>query len=103
MEILAELLSQPAFDAKLLRGEVGVVEEEIQSYEDNPEELIHDLAAEVLWGDHPLGSPILGRRETLRRLRQRGVRRFYQSHYGGENVIIASPVRGRRNALRTSS
>lgn len=93
VEILAELLSQPAFVGSHIRSEVGVVEEEIQSYEDNPEELIHDLAAEVLWGSHPLGVPILGRRETLRAFSSRCVREFYRTRYTASNVVVAAAGR----------
>jgi predicted Zn-dependent peptidase len=93
VEILAELLSRPAFEPRLIQSEIGVVEEEIQSYEDNPEELVHDLAAEVLWSEHPLGTPILGRRETLREMSARRVREFYRSRYTAPNLVIAAAGR----------
>jgi predicted Zn-dependent peptidase len=93
VEILAELLCRAAFTREMIRREVGVVEEEIQSYEDNPEELIQDIAAEVLWQGHPLGTPILGRRETLRHLTPRVVRRYHLSRYTAPNVIVAAAGR----------
>lgn len=93
VEILAELLCEPTFDAGDVRREVGVIEEEIQGYEDTPEEFIHDLAAAELFHAHPLGAPILGRRETLRRLGSRSVRRFYRDRYTAPEVVIAAAGR----------
>ncbi len=93
VEMLAEVLCEPAFDAEDVRREVGVVAEEIQGYEDSPEELIHDLAAAELFHRHPLGTPILGRRETLARLGVRAVRRFYRERYTSPEVIVAAAGR----------
>jgi predicted Zn-dependent peptidase len=93
VEMLAEVLCEPAFDAEDVRREVGVVAEEIQGYEDSPEELIHDLAAEELFHRHPLGTPILGRRETLARLGVRSVRRFYRDRYTAPEVVVAAAGR----------
>lgn len=89
VSILAELLCEAAFEPEMVEREIGVVEEEIQSYEDSPEELIHDLASEVLFAGHPLGTPILGRRETLRRFRARTVRAFHRERYTAPVVTIA--------------
>lgn len=93
VQILAELLCRASFTKETLELEAGVVEEEIQSYEDNPEELIQDLAAELLWKDHPLGSPILGRRDTLRNITARTVRDFHRTRYTAPNVVIAAAGR----------
>lgn len=89
VSILAELLCDAAFEPDLVEREVGVVEEEIQGYEDSPEEMIHDLAADLLFQGHPLGSPILGRRETLRRFHARAVRRYHRERYTAPVVTVA--------------
>jgi predicted Zn-dependent peptidase len=93
VEILAELLCRASFSSEMIQRERDVVEEEIQSYEDNPEELIQDLAAEVLWQDHPLGTPILGRRESLKTLTTRAVRTYHRTRYTAPNVIVAAAGR----------
>ncbi len=93
VDLLSELLCQPAFQADLIPREVRVVEEEIQSYEDNPEEFIHDLAAEVVWKGHPLATPILGTRDALRALNSRVIRRWYRSRYTASNVVVAAAGR----------
>lgn len=93
VEILGELLCEAAFEPEMVRREIAVVAEEIQGYEDSPEEYIHDLAAEALFRGHPLGTPILGRRETLRAMTARRVRRFHRERYAGDRVIVAAAGR----------
>ena len=79
-----------AFDAENIRREVGVVEEEIQGYEDNPEELIHDLAAEELFRKGIRWARRFwdGGRPS-RHLTAATVRRFHRDRY-------TAPERGRR-------
>lgn len=89
-DILSELLTEANFDAKLVDRERQVVEEEIQSYEDNPEEKIQDLASELVYGTHPLGHPILGTSESLAEIGARRLRRFHRRHYTRPNLIVTA-------------
>jgi len=93
VEILAELICQASFESEMIRRELGVIDEEIKSYEDTPEELILDLAAEVLWPGHPLGRPILGSSKTLRSLRSRSVRAYHHRRYASSNTLVAAAGR----------
>lgn len=88
VRLLGELLSESSFRREELDKERQVVVEEIHSYDDNPEEYVFDLATEEVWRGHPLGTPILGRTETLRRLGSRQVRGFHHAHYTRPNVLV---------------
>ncbi len=90
MEILGDLLCAPLFDRELLDRERGVVIEEIETYENNPEEQAHDLISAVVWPNHPLGRPILGSRETIRRFGSRTLRRYHAERYTAGNVVVAA-------------
>jgi predicted Zn-dependent peptidase len=90
MEILGDLLSSPLFDREMLDRERGVVIEEIETYENNPEELTHDLISAEVWPNHPLGRPILGSRETIRSIGCRTLRRYHQQNYTARNVVVAA-------------
>src|SRR5690606_38881105 len=57
-EVIAEMVARPSFAD--LDQEREVVLEEVAMYEDSPPELIHDDLAEVVFGEHPLGRPIIG-------------------------------------------
>ena len=90
MEILADILLHPLFDEKEMAHERQVVLEEIKMYDDTPDELIHDHFAQAVWRDHPLGRPVLGTREILRRQSRDQVHDFYRSHYDPSAMIAAA-------------
>ncbi len=50
--------------------ERGVIVEEIKMDEDNPDSLVHEIFTQNFYKDHPLGRPILGTKETVRKFDQ---------------------------------
>ena len=70
MDVMADMLLTPTFTD--LDREREVILEEIAMVEDSPQDLIHDVLAEVVLDGHPLAHPILGTRESIaERLRGR--------------------------------
>jgi predicted Zn-dependent peptidase len=90
IEILGDLVSRPLFEREMIIRERGVIVEEIESYENNPEEQAHDLIAETVWPNHPLGRPILGSRETINSFGTRDLKRYHGGHYTPRNVLVAA-------------
>ena len=68
--------STPTSTTPSCESEREVVIEEIARMEDTPDDHIHEIFSNALWPDHPIGLPILGSRETRRRLRPRAVGRL---------------------------
>ena len=64
--------------------------EEVAMYEDSPPELIHDDLAEVVFGEHPLGRPIIGHSETLAAIDLDTVRRYHDGHYVNPGIVVAA-------------
>ena len=60
LDVMGEMVFAPAFAE--LDAEREVVLEEIAMYEDQPQELVHDLISEATFGTHPLGRPVIGTR-----------------------------------------
>ena len=58
LDVMADMVFRPLFDD--LDSEREVVLEEIAMVEDNPQDLVHDLAAGAVFGSHPLGRPVIG-------------------------------------------
>lgn len=90
MEILGDLVRAPLFERAMIDLERGVVYEEIESYDNTPEEQAHDRIAEMVWPEHPLGRPILGSRETIERFSSRTLREYHRKHYVAPNVLVAA-------------
>ena len=69
--------------------EKEVVREEIGSYEDAPEDKVHELLAEALWGDDPLGRPILGSEESVLAYDPAVLSRFYRDRYHPGTLVVS--------------
>jgi predicted Zn-dependent peptidase len=67
MDVLSDLVLNPAFRDEDIEKEKGVILEEIKMDADSPDYLVHEIFSSNFWKDHPLGKPILGTRETVKR------------------------------------
>ena len=87
-EVLADMFFHSRFDEADVENEKGVIGEEIDMYEDTPE----DVAAEnLLAGCFPgaLGRPVLGTEETLAGLSGRSLRAFMERTYTAPRIAVA--------------
>jgi predicted Zn-dependent peptidase len=87
-EVIAEMLARPTFSD--LDHEREVVLEEVAMYEDSPPELIHDDLCEAVFGEHPLGRPIIGHSETLARLDLPTVQAYHEAQYVNPGIVVSA-------------
>src|SRR6476659_10278706 len=85
-DVLADLALNPLFRADDIEKEKGVILEEIKAEVDNPEYLIHEIFSSNFWKDHPLGKPILGTKETVKKFHSETVDSYYRSGYSPANT-----------------
>jgi predicted Zn-dependent peptidase len=90
LEILTDMVQNPAFKDADLKAEKQVVLEEINLHNDTPDDLIHDLFSETLFERHPLGKPVLGRTETVTNFSKEDVVKFFEKAYSPQNLVIAA-------------
>ncbi len=90
LDVLSDLVLNPVFDDQDISRERGVILEEIKMDEDNPDYLVHEIFTQNFWKDHPLGRPILGTRDTVRRFERPPVVDFYTQRFSPGNVIITA-------------
>src|SRR5690348_1488801 len=90
MDVLSDLVLNPTFAVEDIARERGVILEEIKMDEDNPDYLVHELFAQNFWKDHPLGKPILGTKDTVRRFEQPIVLDYYNRSFTPANLIVAA-------------
>jgi predicted Zn-dependent peptidase len=88
LDVMGEMVFAPAFAE--LDAEREVVLEEIAMYEDQPQELVHDLISEATFGTHPLGRPVIGRAEVISTVSRRIVSGYHRSMYVPGNVVVAA-------------
>ncbi|HLH33721.1 MAG TPA: pitrilysin family protein [Alloacidobacterium sp.] len=90
LDVLSDLVLNPTFASDEITRERGVILEEIKMDEDNPDYLVHEIFTQAFWKDHPLGKPILGTKETVRRFEQDTLFSFYGQRFHGSNMIFSA-------------
>ncbi|MDF2512896.1 MAG: ymxG [Herbinix sp.] len=89
IDIISDMLINSLIDEKALKKEKGVIIEEIDMYDDSPEDLVHEMLQERIWKDHPLGYIISGTKKIVRKVTKEQIQAFMDYHYVGENMIIS--------------
>src|SRR5690348_18170137 len=89
-DVLADLVLHPLFRQEDIEKEKGVILEEIKMEADSPDYLVHEIFSSNFWKDHPLGKPILGTRETVKRFDQELIRHYYSDVYAPQNLIVTA-------------
>jgi len=90
VEILSDLVLHPVFDTQDITRERGVILEEIKMDQDNPDYLVHEIFTQNFWKDHPLGKPILGTKETVKRFERQPVVDAYAHRFSPGNIIVSA-------------
>lgn len=88
LELLGDIVFHSTFPQHEIEKETEVIIDEIQSYEDNPSELIFDDFEDMIFRNHPLGRNILGKPELLRSFRTEDVLSFTRRFYQPGNMVF---------------
>ena len=86
IDVLSDMMLNSLFDAEELEREESVVLEEINRSEDEPGDHVHELHLANRWGDHPLGKPIIGTKESVSSFRREHLLSYIDRRYRGENI-----------------
>lgn len=89
LEVISDMLQNSIFDAEEIEKEKRVVLEEIQTVEDTPDDLIHDLVAKSVWGNNPVGAPIMGTPETVQTFTRSQLIDFLDKNYHPSRIVVS--------------
>jgi len=87
-DLLAEMLLAPTYPE--VDSEREVVLEEIAMYEDEPQDRVHDILAEAVFGQHPLGRRVLGEAEVISSVPVPEIEAYRSSRYTGETIVVGA-------------
>ena len=90
VDLLADLVRRPVFDAEDLEKEKKVILEEIKMVEDTPDDLVHEEFMASFWPNHPLGRSILGTAESVAGITRERLRDFFDRTYVSGNLLVAA-------------
>ena len=89
INILADMILNPLFLDEDLSKERSVILEEINMYEDSPEDLAHDMLVEMIYKNQGIGRNILGTRSSLQKIKRENMMDFFNKHYVPNNCVIS--------------
>ncbi|MES2377038.1 MAG: pitrilysin family protein [Bacteroidota bacterium] len=89
IDLFEDIVFHSTFPEDELEKERGVIQDEIASYLDQPEEAIQDDFEELLFKDHPIGKNILGTTETVGALSRDDMKQFIATNYNTNDIIFA--------------
>jgi predicted Zn-dependent peptidase len=87
-DVIADMVWRPRFEE--LEAEREVVLEEIAMYEDDPQDRVFDVLGEAVFGEHPLGRPVIGRADVVGAVTREQLRAFHAERYTPGELVIAA-------------
>ena len=89
-QLLAEMLIAPSLPPDEVDSEREVVLEEIAMYEDEPQDRVHDVLAQAVHGEHPLGRRVLGEAAVIGSIPVPQIARYHHDRYTRPNIVVAA-------------
>lgn len=90
VDIIADIVRDPKFDAGELAREQDVILQEIAAAEDSPDDIAYDLAQAAAFPGQPVGRPILGTCESVRSFTPDDLTAYMKSHYAPGSMVLAA-------------
>jgi predicted Zn-dependent peptidase len=90
IEIISDITFNSVFPQKEIEKEKDVVIEEINSYLDNPSELIFDDFEELIFSGQPIGRNILGTPESVKSYSRETITGFIRNNYDTHEMVFCS-------------
>jgi predicted Zn-dependent peptidase len=89
VDMICDVVLNAVISAADVEVERAVVLEEIAMRDDDPSDLVHDEFGAALFGDTPLGRPILGTEESIRRLTRAQIYGYYSRRYRPSDMVVS--------------
>ena len=88
IDILSDMVLNPKLDEEEMIKEKDVIIEEINMYKDIPAHYVHEILAEMMWPDQPLGMPLAGTVESVKSITRDALVAYKDVHYNPKNMLI---------------
>jgi predicted Zn-dependent peptidase len=101
VDVLADMITSATVTAEDVDAERAVVLEEIRMHLDTPDDLVHSVFSEALYGSHPLGREVLGTSGTIETVLRDDVYAYYRQRYVPDNLVVAVAGNVEHDAVRS--
>jgi predicted Zn-dependent peptidase len=89
LELLSDIFLNSTFPEEDIGKEKKIIKEEIKMVEDTPDDYIHDLSNQTIWGNSGLGQPVLGRRDTIKLFTKDDLISHIRKYYGTKDIVVS--------------
>lgn len=90
LDVLSEIIQRPAFRPHEIKAESQVVIEEINMYEDDPNDVTFECFTSAVFAEHALEAPVLGTRESIRGMSRDDIAGYWGRRYGAGSMVVAA-------------
>jgi predicted Zn-dependent peptidase len=90
LDVLADILTDPAFVPDELEREKNVIVQEIGAAQDTPDDVVFEHLNELCYPDQPMGRSLLGTAKTLQRFDRDMLKSYLSTHYRGPDMVVAA-------------
>ncbi len=90
IDVLSDMVTSSLIEPKDVDAERGVILEEIAMNEDDPADLVHEAFSEQVFGDTPLGRPILGTVDSINSISRDRISEHYRCRYTPDRLVVAA-------------
>lgn len=90
VDVVTDMVTSSLIAARDVESERGVILEEIAMHDDDPTDVVHDAFAAQVWGDAPLGRPVLGTVDTIEGMARTSIAGYYRRRYRPQDMVVAA-------------
>ena len=90
VDVVSDMVIASVIAPKEVDAERGVILEEIAMNDDDPSDVVHEAFMAKLFGDTPLGRPILGTADSINKITRSQIADHYAARYGPEDLVVAA-------------
>ena len=90
LDWVSDIYLNSKFDEKEIEKEKGVIVEEINMDMDTPMDYVSELWQKLLYGDQPVGWPIVGEKKIITKLKRKDFLDYQKNHYSSKNTVICA-------------
>ena len=89
VDVVSDMVTSSLITPADFESERGVILEEIAMHDDAPDDIVHDAFAKAIFGDHPLGRPVLGSVDSITAVSRTSVHGYYKRRYKPGQMVVS--------------
>lgn len=89
VDVLSDMVTGSTLSAEDVDTERDVILEEIAMNDDDPDDVVHNLITSTIWASSPLGRPVAGETDSIRRLSRPQIAGYYKRRYVPSSMVVA--------------